>query len=129
MQAQRSFAHDLARKPVPAFHDHALARVRRRSILLYEAAAAGGFQIRTQFAGLIGRAEWTDHRAKEDALGAEVRAPDDRLTAAEDVRIFGLQVAERGLCFLFAPLRRNLNGIAAARRRYGSRGCCRSGFV
>jgi len=101
-------------------------RVRRRSILLYEAAAAGGFQIRAQFCGLICRGEWTHHSAKEDALGAEVGAADDRRTAAEQVRIFGLQAAERGLRFLFATLRRNLNGIAAAcrYRRYGRRGCC-----
>ena len=72
-------------------------------------------------AGLIRRGEWTHHCAKKDALGAEVGAADDRRTAAEQVRIFGLQAAERGLRFLFATLRRNLNGIAAAcrYRRYG----------
>ena len=91
--------------------------VRRNLILLYEAAATGGFQVRAQFRGLIHRGEWTHHRPKEDAMGAEVEAADDRRTAAEQVRIFGLQVVERGLRFLFATLRRNLNGIAAASRR------------
>src|SRR6516164_3220388 len=105
-----------------------LERVRRRSILLYEAAAAGGCQIRAQFCGLICRGEWTHHRAKEDALGAEVGAADDRRTPAEQVRIFGLQVAERGLRFVFATLRRNLNGIAAA-SRYRRYRCCRGCLV
>src|ERR1700746_875155 len=84
-----------------------------RSILLYEAAAARGFQVRAQFCGLVRRGEWAHHGAEEDAFGAEVSAADDRRTTAEQVRIFGLQIAERGLRFLFAPLRGNLGGIAA----------------
>ena len=95
-----------------------LLPIRCRSILLYEAAAAGGFQVRAQFCGLVCRGERAHHGAEEDAFGAEVSAADDRRPTAEQVRIFGLQVAERGLRFLFAPLRRNLNGIAAA-CRYG----------
>jgi len=93
-----------------------LVPIRCRSILLYETAAAGGFEVRAQFCGLVRRGEWPHHCAEEDAFGAEVSAADDRRTAAEQVRIFGLQVAERRLRFLLAPLRRNLDGIATARR-------------
>ena len=96
-----------------------------RSILLYETVAAGGFEVRAQFCGLVRRGEWPHHCTEEDAFGAEISAADDRRTAGEQVRIFGLQVAERRLRFLFASLRRNLDGIATAcrcRRHRSSRG-------
>ena len=81
---------------------------------LYEAAGAGGLQVRAQLCGLIRRSERAYHGAVIDPFGAKIGATNDRRTTAEQIGIFSLQVTERGLRLLFATLRRDLNRIAAA---------------
>jgi hypothetical protein len=79
--------------------------VRRRLILLDEAAAASGFQVRTQIRRLVRRVEWSHHGAVIDSFGAEIGTANNRLTAPEQIGVFGLQSTERGLSFLLAAVR------------------------
>ena len=85
--------------------DHKIYVSPAPSILLDDALAAGGLEAVAETVGLAGGCERPDHGAVEDALGAEIGAPNGRLLAVEQMRIFRLQRTVRGLGFGIALLR------------------------
>ena len=73
-------------------------------MLLDDAVAARGFQVRTQFIGLFRGDERTHHGAVIDALCTEISAAHHQLMPAEQLGIFGLQRTEGRLHFVFVTL-------------------------
>src|ERR1700694_4831399 len=102
------------------------------SILLDDALAAGGLQTAAELVGIARGPERPHHGAVIDTLRAEIDAPTERLAVPELPGKLGLQAAEGGLRVSLAPLRGDLDHIAAARRGGRNRGkprrplrCCR----
>ena len=93
------------------------------SIFLDDAIAAYRFYSAAHFCGLFRRRKGTDKSPIVDPRGTEVGATNDRLVAAELVRVFRLQSPKSGLSPAFTALRCHLNRIATS---YDGSGHCRS---